>query len=132
MNLRKGFLRLTIVLSIIMGFVGFLSDDGNILLGICFAGGVWILYAFIRYVVTGFIGGDYESLLSEVKRNKKNIMIFISLIILLLCVMMVLSLSEKKKRIQMQSLPQYDMLPPPPEPVYVYEYEDSLDYMTDK
>jgi len=65
MSLRKGFLRLTIVLSILagIGFILYIANTVNIeepLLEIplAFAIGfipVWLIYLFIKYIVVGYI-----------------------------------------------------------------------------
>jgi len=63
MSLKKGFLRLTIVLSILagIGFLLYIATTVNIevpLIPVAFAMGfvpVWLVYFFIKYIVVGYI-----------------------------------------------------------------------------
>ena len=65
MSLKKGFLRLTIALSILagIGFLLYVVTTGNIeeplfVIPLAFAIGfvpVWLVYFFIKYIVVGYI-----------------------------------------------------------------------------
>lgn len=65
MSLKKGFLRLTIVLSILagIGFILFIVREGYIVeslfeIPLAFAIGfvpVWLVYFFIKYIAVGYI-----------------------------------------------------------------------------
>ena len=70
MNKRKGFLRLTLVLSVLIGISHLgISEDifpsigwkAPIFVFIIGFASVWLLYAFIRWIIIGFIVRGFKS-----------------------------------------------------------------------
>ena len=144
MNLQRGFFRLTLILSIIMGVVGIiyyatggslLSEGLNVL---WWVGSVWVLYGFIRYVVIGFVIGGFKS--REVGTNflkKKTIPILISVAVLLLCAAFIQFLYKQKKVINFTPLPERQLDWGRIQKMYeaggiYYEKKDMPDFLTDK
>lgn len=143
MNLQRGFFRLTLILSIIMGVVGIiyyatggslLSEGLNVL---WWVGSVWVLYGFIRYVVIGFVIGGFKS--REVGTNflkKKTIPILISVAVLLLCAAFIQFLYKQKKVINFTPLPERQLDWGRIQKMYeaggiYYEKKDMPDFLTD-